>query len=1090
MFGEGHQLRHGRQFESTATERLIEFNDKHSTGTVSLTGTLASFFGANLPKDAPFPAQLHFGSAHVSGSASGKGGQTLPFKFSYASMLAVSLKPRSADGGAADALVELRFDLSKVREVVSKDTADNVLRLAVSAKQAEALRQRCLPLLPANVKRSDTIPPSALAAAGSDRDRHPEPSASQRVPGGGGGEAAGATSDPAVAPRGAEEAKKPSAFPSFDQVVRLKNSKEEAASQQGRNVAPSRVSASTVQEASDPSGTRKRAAPKPGAAKPAPRGKPAVAKVAASKPAPKQPAAGAKKPTHGLVQASARGSERAPSKVDTAAALPLSEEADDDDASAASVDEGDRDSSADEDCEGAEQHDSNAQPSRAPAAEGGTRGSVRSAAAAARGAIQRAALADCMPSQEAASTGRDATQEGLPRAFDAAAAGEDGGGGEEAASDEDAGGGMGGLKTFAADLSTRASALASDESSSEDEAPPQGRRISSVAAGAASVSVPRSLPTSKLASATAGPRAGKGNRAAAPRSGLEGEHSSDESSEDEAPLRQRVSTSAKPTVPSKHAGKGAASKLGGAAAVGGAESKSKSADEVAASADVAKRRPNAWSQFLKSKKASLEPQQPGITFPEVQKLASAMWAQMGQAEKDAWADPAACSGRPPAAPAIGGANPPVASRPAPRPRDASKRPLASVSVAGDGRSDDRCSDDEAGSDESVISSPSHGSRGRASSDPRFVLAAESVASADDEHEPIRALQPVARGGSKAKRAATLPSPSSASDADPAGVRLPNALEAAHNRVGTAAQQKDGADGIERGRAVFPWQASSVLGHDAARPQASRRASRAGAVADNTNEIEQLLGRLSEASRTSRRSHIATLSARGNKEIEQHATGTKRKLAAVHKEAPTSAEQLHQKCQRLTTAWESLKAAHDLVCAARLRTSQASVRMLRQLQASRDGQKRRVVDRLQELSSEVVEAQKKVRHSRLSPRLGPFPFPSLCPSLCLSCHQQLQRTTQDTRCDLLNPSPCLGPIHFPSLPPLPLPVPSRVRHTLTPHYASALHRPPVPPPHSAFIQAQSKRARESKKLQDGGNALQTLMMDLGSVMNLAAFEESE
>jgi hypothetical protein len=874
-------------------------------------------FGAHLPSDASSPAQLHFGSDHVSGTASGKNAQTRPFKFSYASMWTVNLKPRNDGEGA---LVELRFDQSKVREAMATDTADNVLQLAVPASQAEALRQRCLPHLPACVKRTDTVPPLAPAASGLVRARKPSPLTSARPPASqsvnataaaqhvsAGHDGLVASSDPGAAPEGATEAEKRSAFPSFDQVVRLKNSKE----------------------ACEASGTRKSGVSRPGTAEHVPSSKAVASKAAAPKPSSKQPAPGAKKPKEGVMQSSARGSARqdvarvnAHTNAGPAAALIHSKVMGDDDTSAACGEGGDGNSSADEECGAMHQDASKNQSLRAPGATvgGGTRSSMRSAAAAARGAIQRAALADCIASDEVASTGRDAPEETLAPGSDEASAGDDSDGIEEAASDEEAGDGIGRHK---ANYAVVTQVSASEESSGEDEAPPQ-------------ISAARSVPPpEELTSGAAGRPNGRSQRIAAPRNAVEDEHSSSESFEDEAPLRQRVSKIAKPKMPSKNA-----------PAVGNAKSKLKPIAAAAVSADVAKSRRSAWNRFLKSKKASIEREQPGVYFPEVQKLVSAMWARMTQAEKDAWSEPSA--------PTVVGADRRSAEgsaqlEPSMRPR----LPAPAISVAA------ADSDDES-------------ETGSLSQDAGLAFN-ESAACAYGGQEPMRARQPLASDGGRAVRAASFPSHNSASDAD----------------------QKEDSDGIERGRAVLPWPASSALGHAATKhiPQKHRR----GAAAKGADKVEQLLGRLSQASRTWRRSHIVTLSARGKKEIDQHAAGTKRKFAAVHNEAPVSADHLHQKCQRLTAAWESLKAAHESVRTARLRTSQASMRMLRQLQASCDGMKDRVAQRLQDLTVAVTEEQKKAR---------------------------------------------------------------------------------------------SKRARESKKLQEGGNALQNLMMDLGSVMNLASFDESE
>lgn len=949
VFGAGHRLRHGPEFESTATKRLIEFNERHLTGIVSITGTLTAFFGAHLPSNASFPAQLHFGRGHVSGLASGKSAHTLPFKFSYANMWSVNLKPQSDDEGV---LVELRFDLCKVRDAVATDTTDNVLQLAIPQSQAQALRQRCLPHLPASIERTDTIQPLAPSDPGMDRARHPGPStsaqpsgsqsmdvaaSSQHVLAGDGCDGIGASSGPAVAPRGARDAKQQPVFPSFDQVVRLKNSKEEAVPQQRRGFARSQKSASTAQQASDPSGARKRVASTSSAAKPAPYGKPTAKKVAASKPASKQPAAGAKKPA--LVNALG--------KADAAAALHHSEGTDEDDTNAACADGGDGASSADGECEAVDKHDSKNQPARAATVQSGTRSSMRSAAVAARVAIQRAALADCIASVEAASTGHDATKEGFVPAPDEATAGDEDDGSDEAVSDEEAGDALSGRKANVAGSDAPVSAHVSEESSGEAEESPQSRRKPSASAG-------RSVaPSQKLASGAAGPLNGNNCRLVAAKwcafdDELSSGESAEEASEGEAPLRQRVSKMAEPNVPSKSA-----------PAAGGAKSRIKPVAAAAASVDLANRRRSAWNRFLKSKKASMEREHPGIHYPEVQKLIAAMWAKMGQAEKDAWPDQ-------PSTPTIIGAGPSSAEGIA---RLEPSIRFAPISVAAASPSD--C-------DESVTGSPSHESPERTSSDARLDFVTEAAACARyDGHERMSARQPFAHGGGEAVHAASFPAHSNAGDSD----------------------QMEDSDGIERGRTVLPWPASSALGHAATKniPQMPRRESRAGAAAEDADEVEQLLGRLSEASRTWRRSHIEAVGARGRNEINQYAVGTKRKLAAVHQEAPVSADQLQHKCQLLIAAWESLKAAHESVCTARLRTSQAYPRMLRQLEASRDGQKRRVTERLQELSAAVTEEQKKAR---------------------------------------------------------------------------------------------AKRARESKKLQDGGNALQNLMMDLGSVMNLASFDESE
>lgn len=238
VFGAGHGLRHDANFVRNATKALIAFNTRNATRIVSLVGTLVGFFGAHIPPEAKFNAEIHLGHTILQGSACGKNGQELPFKFSYDNTWSVNVKWHATGSESPRIVVEIFFDLYKVREAVGPEAKDNVIRLASAMADVEELRRRCLPYLPARVSQRDEVAQrySTVKDATSARDK-PAPQHAERRDMRSQA-ASGTDQDSRLSERRAK-------FPSFEKIVHLKNAKEDAAEQtKARNCTEAPISSS------------------------------------------------------------------------------------------------------------------------------------------------------------------------------------------------------------------------------------------------------------------------------------------------------------------------------------------------------------------------------------------------------------------------------------------------------------------------------------------------------------------------------------------------------------------------------------------------------------------------------------------------------------------------------------------------------------------------------------------------------------------------------------------------------------------------------------------------------------------------------
>jgi hypothetical protein len=208
---------------------------------------------------------------------------------------------------------------------------------------------------------------------------------------------------------------------------------------------------------------------------------------------------------------------------------------------------------------------------------------------------------------------------------------------------------------------------------------------------------------------------------------------------------------------------GAAAGRGGApAGRGGVKSRNKPAGEAAAASEVAKRRRHAWIRFLRSKKAIMEREEPGVHFIEVQKQVAAMWAQLTLEQKDEWAEQSESSGGaggPPAAPPVACAAG-LSSGVGPSQQEPSNRfPAVSTTMPIEERSED----------ERAASSSAAGGPGQQEPSNRFP-AVSTTSPIEERSEDERAASSSAAGGPCQQEPSQPPRPASVAVTGPSDER--------------------------------------------------------------------------------------------------------------------------------------------------------------------------------------------------------------------------------------------------------------------------------------------------------------------------------
>jgi len=203
LFGSQFALGHGPEFVQTAFRCLSAFNAAHSTAVTPVTARISSAFGCRI-KGASGGAscEVFFGNRGAIEVLAQEGG---PLFEAQQAQHGPPLKFRLS-GVAFDqpGTLTLNVDMAKVRDLFDDRAANGTLRLVLSGADAERLRSRVLPVLPAKL---------LTETAGGEPKAKPRQSLPSRAK------------------------KDVPSFPSFDKCVQLKAAKEAAAPTAAKEVA-------------------------------------------------------------------------------------------------------------------------------------------------------------------------------------------------------------------------------------------------------------------------------------------------------------------------------------------------------------------------------------------------------------------------------------------------------------------------------------------------------------------------------------------------------------------------------------------------------------------------------------------------------------------------------------------------------------------------------------------------------------------------------------------------------------------------------------------------------------------------------------